>query len=58
MKSHVTDFALNSYVKMICYATADELRTSMVEKESSFDFTILDPSGVSNAIKTCTNPEI
>jgi hypothetical protein len=56
IKSHVTDFALNTYIKTMCFAAADELRTSMGEKESSFDFTSLDPSGISSAIKTCTDP--
>lgn len=40
----------------MCFAAADELRTSMGEKESSFDFTSLDPTGISGAIKTCTDP--
>lgn len=56
IKSHITDYATKVAIMGICHATATKLRKSMAEETSEFDFTSLDPSGISGSIKTCTDP--
>ena len=53
LKGQFTDAALNATVNSMSSNVATAFKNKINQKESSFDFSILDITGINNAVSSC-----